>query len=253
MRTIISLLICAAVVVPGDGHGDMGCGITAIEIKDALVRRICYEEYWRESDMKTGVSLAVEMRCQGSMFDAWLFDASSAKDYKVIYWFWGRKKGEETAVIAREGFNMAWPKKWIDEKRRMAFGNNLTVTDRLVIPRNCVPESFESSSEKELFVKAIVETMVGYLRRDIKEGWRKYPDKVHLLIANFNVDYPKTYVIVDETKNAFVINLHDTHNIAEYDDMTWIGRGMLGISSETLSDSIVTKVRKHALVKEVKL
>ena len=72
-----------------------------------------------------------------------------------------------------------------------------------------------------------------------------------LIIADFNIDYPYTYVIVEPDLKDFLVTLHD---IQDYDSEAFEREGSYPFNVlYEISDQIEKKIREHGIIIDVKL
>ena len=72
--------------------------------------------------------------------------------------------------------------------------------------------SFPPSQEKTVMVETIVKTFTGFAKQVNHEEQFQYPSPLHIVIANFDVGYPRTLVYVEETHEVYGVTLHDITN-----------------------------------------
>ncbi|MCX8073297.1 MAG: hypothetical protein N3C12_12725 [Candidatus Binatia bacterium] len=123
---------------------------------------------------------------------------------EMMTWFSeGTVKPGHARVV--QAFDLAEDSFWDDLGRpwlRQWFAERPTVSFQLAIPPDC-PRYDPPTPEKERMVENIVRNMRNFMQwivdHERARGERpSYPDKVTLVIANFNVEDDFTYVLIKE-------------------------------------------------------
>ncbi len=119
------------------------------------------------------------------------------------------------------------------------------------IPRQCVM-TFPPSSEKTAMVNAIVNTMTDFVEQVNREEQFQYPSPLHIVIANFDVNYPRTFVYIEETHEVYALTLHD---ITNYFGDTFLKEGypFSLINYFSRSNPFVRKILKYGIHKEINI
>lgn len=100
--------------------------------------------------------------------------------------------------------------KWLMQRKDRYFSGQITKVD-FTIPSDCVM-NFPPSKEKTEMVDAIVKTMASFVEQVNREEQFEYPTPLHVVIANFDVNYPRTFVYIEETNEVYALALHDITN-----------------------------------------
>ncbi len=227
-------------------------------VKDAMARFVCYQKFWMGNDYVEGASVAMEIKFEGEKFYAWTNDlpAKVFVDLHFTSFYAGRLKDGKGAITFADGHNNELPglPPQLREYRRH-FESGAIVKDTLTIPVDCAPRYDPPTPKKELMVKTVISTMRKLLNNFASGGIAKYPKEVKLIIADFNMDYPFTYVIVEPVKEVYIIRLHDWDNYDsdeyERDGDYPIGAAtMKSISDRGLSE-IYNEMRSHGIVRKI--
>jgi hypothetical protein len=78
--------------------------------------------------------------------------------------------------------------------------------------------------------------------------------KIRIIIADFNVDYPSTYVLIEQENLLYDIALHDVADAKAYDDKGFEKAGYypVGIWDPSEPSALLkSRIKKHGIVKEV--
>ena len=102
-------------------------------------------------------------------------------------------------------------------------------------------------------VKTVVSTMQKLLNNYASRGLAKYPKEVKIIIADFNMDYPFTYVIVEPVKEVYMITLHDWDNY-DSDEYERDGYYLNGEATmKSIPDRGLTEMRRHGIVRKINI
>jgi len=174
----------------------------------AIIRTICRDVYWHNARYRLGQSLPLEVRLEDNKFYAWLEDLEIGKNLRMAYFYEGGIKDEKGAITFVYGYNLAsrhpQPAQFFTQRDK--FQQN-TIRTILTLPNACPLELDPLTPEKGRMIQTVVETMEKQLRLPIFN----FPDEVTITIADFNVDYPLTYVLINQPSatEMVVVYLHD--------------------------------------------
>lgn len=224
-------------------------------IRESLSRNFCYEVYWEAgANYKLGSSLQVEMKFVGEKFLVWINNMEMKGPYHVAGFYTGRLKDEKGVIIRRESYNIDLkPHVPGYSENRSLFEKNTVIKDTIIIPSDCTPHYDPQTPKKELMLRTVVSTVQKQLNRWGGQGIVKYPHELTLVIADFNIDYPSTYVLVEQTKNLYSVTLHDPQNY-DSDEYERNGEYPLGeVYNQSKTKSLIAKVRKHGIIQKIVL
>jgi len=123
------------------------------------------------------------------------------------------------------------------------------IIDTLVIPKDCTPNYDPASPKKEIMLKTVVGTIQIKLSNFVRQGIAKYPRNLTILIADFNVDYPSTYVRVEGINEVYSVTLHDFEN---YDSDQFEREGEYPFGEVyNKSKELLAKIHKHGIRREI--
>lgn len=225
-------------------------------VKEALARFICYTNFWYGGQNLQSAPLDFELKFEGDRFHITTNDEKmklSKKGERVI----GIYEGSVKNGIGMVEYGLAFDIKHLEKplpqynEQRRHFETGPIIKTSMIVPEDCTPRYDPMTPRKEVLIDAIVTTVQKMLRRYAIEGRRVYPDRMTLLIANFNLDYQSTFVIGEPIKAVYTVTLHDEHDYQgdEYgrDGEVLTGeRTMSVFSKETLRE-----VRRHGIVREI--
>jgi hypothetical protein len=184
-------------------------------VKEAITRSICREVFWEGAQFRLGRSLPLEVKFEGKKFYVWIVDLTDAKNIRTSYFYEGLIKDRKAIVIFVTGHNMASKRsptpQLLAERRKFEDG---AIKEKFTTPTHCFLDIDPLTPEKTRMIETVVSTMQKQLGAYRRQGIESYPSEVSIIIADFNVDYPYTYVLVNKpgSSELDVVTLHD------YDD-----------------------------------
>lgn len=208
-------------------------------IKAAVIRYICFDEYWGGDALyKRDKPLTMRVIIDGNNFyskaeDAYSFHGNIIPMYQI-----GVLKPDKAVVT--HNFEM-------DMKKRFAEGPVITTT--LALPADCTPKYDPTTPKKELMLRTVVRTVQDHLDDWAKKNIAKYPRDLTLVVADFNVDYPRTYILVEQTNKVYRVSLH---NPQDYDSDEYEREGYYPFGEQyNPAKSLIEKIRRHGIRKEI--
>lgn len=253
MRKLFFLVLLFCWIVTGFTNAHSVLAVEQVEsIKEALSRIFCYEMYWEGEDYKLDIPLAIETKIEDKKFYVWINDLKVTERSHIAGFYTGRIKDGKGAVILRYGHNLnITPLSYLYESHRDYFKSGTIIKDSLTLPTDCTPKFNPMTPQKELMIKTILSTIKKQFEHHIKIGIAKYPKKLTLIIADFNIDYPETYVIVKETNDIYGMVLH---KFSDYDSDEYEREGEYPSAPEFhLSENKIEKIRKHGIIRKIVL
>jgi hypothetical protein len=133
------------------------------------------------------------------------------------------------------------------------FAAGPLITDTLTIPTDCTPRYEPLTRQKGRMVETVVSTLQKRLSAWMQRGIATYPREVTLNIADFNVDYPSTYILVEPPVELYTATLH---KVSDYDSDEYErdGEYPLGeIRMKPHMKDLLEKIRKHGIVRKIVL
>lgn len=173
-------------------------------IRDAVVDALCFSVYWGGNfgyggHFQRGVPVPFRLVMRGDAFYVWLKPIGfvgprhDPAEAKLV----GTDRGGRAVVVSNSAYE------W-----ETVFSEGTTIEGSVTIPRDCTPRYAPWSPLKERMVATVVSTMERGLNR-LRGVGDRYPREVELVIADFNVEYPSTYVLVEPANQLFMLTLHD--------------------------------------------
>lgn len=218
--------------------------------KDALSRYICFEVYWWGRNYPVG-PLPLQVKINQRRFLAWVEDIEASPRIQVIGFYTGRLKDGRGAVISMSGHNAKLSPPDRTEYEAVAGD---PIADTLTVPTDCTPTYDPITPQKERMLETVVSTLRIRLSSFVRNGVAKYPKEVTLTIADFNVDYFETYILVDPPNDLagelYTVNLHDPTN---YDGDEYERDGEYPFGVRRLSERLVEKIRRHGIIRKIRL
>jgi hypothetical protein len=213
------------------------------QIKSAIIRSLCYVVYWGGGDFyyRTGIPLPTKIKIEGNKFYAKIKDVGKyGKPYVSAYQVGLLKTAKTGGAVVTHNFEIGMDKD-------LFFKGESVVDDVLTIPTDCTPKYDPMTPKKERMIKTIVNSMKDTFSRWVKTDIAKFPRELTLIIADFNIDYPQIYVLVEPMNEFFRVTLHDPQNYDKDDDEYMFGE------EHRMPKSIQEKVRKHGIIRKIVL
>lgn len=164
--------------------------------------------------------------------------------------YYGTYSDHRIAITGVDGANTAVKNimQWLMRRKQKFFSGQIKKFD-YTIPKQCVM-SFPPSPEKTAMLNTIVNTMTDFVKQVDQRTQFQYPTPLHIVIANFDVDYPRTFVYIPETREVYNLTLHD---ITNYFGDTFLKDGYpLSLVNYFSKDSpFVKKILKYGIYKTI--
>ncbi len=198
----------------------------------------------------------LEIKFEGEKFYVWTNDLPTREfDHLLLHFtnfYVGRLKDGKGAITFVDSHNNELPglPPQMREYRRH-FESGAIAKDTLTVPADCTPRYDPATPKKELMVKTVESTMQKLLNHYASRGLAKYPKEVKIIIADFNMDYPFTYVIVEPVREVYRITLHDWDNYDsdEYERDEEYPTGEATMKS--ISDEGLAEMRNHGIIRKI--
>jgi len=242
---LISFLITACLASFGASseylkeHGD--------EIKKALLRRICYDSYWQGENILLRRTVPIETVVEGDRFFVRINDLRVVRGSNMVGFYQGIIRDGKAFVSLVEEWNIRIAPSGPYGKNWKHSGAGRVISNSLLLPNDCTPKYDPSSARKEAMLRTVVNTMKFGLHFMPGQSLPGHPVEFTLTIANFNVDYPYTYVLVEPSREFFRVRLHDFSD-SESGEYEKEGQYPYEQIYEKVSQELVQKVREHGIV-----
>ncbi|MBI4525849.1 MAG: hypothetical protein HY695_18790 [Deltaproteobacteria bacterium] len=225
-------------------------------IKAALIRYLCFEVYWHGSTAKQGIALPLKLRVEenpkagpeeGKKFTAWIEELKISRGDRIGYFFTGTVKNNSAEVNTKKGFNLDVSPAPTYLQARRRFETGPAIKEILLIPTDCTPRYDPPTPKKKQMIELIMKTIKNHLSGLRQLGINNYPPQVSLLIADFNEDYPYTFVLIERPHEIWEVSLEDPNG----------GKSQTyrAASNPDLAEDkqIIAKIRKHAIKRKITL
>lgn len=227
-------------------------------VKKALARFICYTNFWYGGEYLQGAPLDFELKFEGDRFYITTNDEkmkSEKNDERVVGIYEGSVKNGIGMVEHGLSFDIKHLEKPLPQynEHRRHFETGPIIKASMIVPKDCTPRYDPMTPRKEILIDDIVATFQRMLRRYAAEGLEKYPDKVTLVIADFNLDYQFTFVIIEPVKEVYSVTLHDWD---DYQGDRYGRDGGVLTGERTMnvfSRETLREVKRHAIRREIRI
>ncbi len=215
------------------------------QIKSAIIHDLCREIYLGGGKhYKRDVPLPLKIKIEGNKFYAKLekLGMSPGGHITQLYQIGLLKTAKTGGAVVTHNFERDIDNRFIDKS---------VINDTFTIPSDCTPRFDTTTPQKELMLRTIVSTMKNQLGDFVKLGIWKYQGEVTLIIADFNIDYPETYILVEPMKKVYGVRFHDPEN---YDSDEYEREGEYPFGEEySISKELLAKIRKHGIIQKITL
>lgn len=247
----VLLILVTSTLYPAVSNSNTETNSHTIEsIKKAVTESLCYDVYWAGAwghgeHYQRGVPLPFKLVVEGEKFYARVAPVGfiGKGQQPMMAERIGIVRGERAVVVTNSEPNMD-----------KIFSTYPLIENTLTIPTDCTPKYDPMTPRKELMIKTILSTIKKQFEHHIKIGiakYPKYPKELTLIIADFNIDYPETYVIVKETDDIYGVVLH---KFSDYDSDEYEREGEYPSAPEFhLSENKIEKVRKYGIIRKIVL
>ncbi len=261
IHRLIGILLLVGLVIPNHAMGmtPEKLSLATRALADYMNYDICWGDGGPHGPMpyrfgKT-VSLSLAVGNNDKKFYVWGDDLRSSialhhPQLSVIYY---GNYSDHHAAISQESFAyyIIGKKNWIMRERKKYSPTSVAIF-RYTIPTHCVM-IFPPSPEKTAMENAIVNTMAGFVEQVNRSGqFQEYPTPLHIVIANFDVDYPYTLVYIPETREVYDLALHD---ITDYFGDTFLKEGYPFnlVNYFSKNTPFVRKILKYGIYKVINI
>jgi hypothetical protein len=251
----MGLLAILAVCIDDANSSPVGAGeISDSSIFLAIQKYQCFREYWGGFTSARHV-LPVTFKKDGQIayvrvegFDDALSRAHMVR-FMSVYTAHGR-----SWVGSNEGFNMQIPgrsTKYQEDQEQ--FSGPKIKTARLQLLSNCTPESDSEPNLRHRIFRAIESTMSHQLSLFNKLAGRHFPQKSQIVIGDFDLDYPSTFVLIKNTNEVWNVSLYDSvHPLSDADlNAGWFPSQQIYDPGET--SALQDKIIKYGTVRDIVL
>lgn len=187
--------------------GASAADLTAAQAVDAMRRHVCFSKvWWGDPYVRLGQRAHVDVRIDGRTAYLWSEDMRAvpgtrrwADSYVVVL----RSAGP--VVTQRSGYNVELLRgeAAFERERRRAYSGQ---TQRIPVelPVNCDPK-FDAEGPVKSEMRAVVTSSLTNAVRT----WGRRPagGRVRMTIADFNIDYPETFAVRQDTGEVLRIGL----------------------------------------------
>ncbi len=244
-KFFLGVLLLASVLLK---HNEVLAANEVDLVKEAITRRLCYESYWQHGPDVSAKRLPIIIKIDKEKFNAWIKELYVDKAGIMEGTYEGILEDGNAIVVNSGGsiVNYSFMKK----KEFWSDSDNKSINrDTLIIPFDCTPNYDTSTPKKELMLRTIISTIQKNFRDFARLNNSKYQNEVTVLIADFNIDYQSTFVLVKGTDDLYFITLHDMQNYYN-DEYEKNGEYPLG-EVFNKPKNLLEKVKKHAIEKIV--
>jgi hypothetical protein len=257
MKFILSVLLVACVLglTYSASVGDSVSQGRIDLVKGALERMICYDDYWEGTIFEPGSHISLEIRFNREKFHVVVCGPLDAGPGLGYVFYTGRIKEGEAAIADMmayttgdvTGKDMGGPAFESERKRIETWDLH---KDYMLMPIDCTPRYDASTSKKELMIQTIVNEVRHIYSDDNRPGHEvsRVPE-LTLIIADFNIDYRNTEVIVEPFGKVLRLALHDPQN---YDREDYEAGGYTWVEIYGPSHDAVKAIREHGIVKKIR-
>ncbi len=206
------------------------------------MRAVCYDIYWRGRDYRPGSVAQAKISLGDKRFRALLEGVQRTRPPQTSLLLMGKTGNGKAGAVVYKGYNTARP-----TDAELGPFENGGIVETIEIPRDCTPRLDPPTAEKERMMRAVVNTMKDdLLSQQITVG--RVASEVTLTVADFNVDYQNTYVILEgSTPRVFEVALHDPNDYANTEYQLGDSYYAQEIYAKYHIDGLIPRIRKHGI------
>ena len=239
-------------------------------VKRAVSRWLCWDKYWGWGGCSLGRVVPAEIKLEKNIFYVWIDNIVVTDKVRMAAFYEGRIRNRQASVILREAFGLSLHREphspmkkkkgsfqsggqaitgpSLLERRKRLFESGSIISTHISIPAYCTPHFEAATPEKELMIATVTRTVKRQLAILAKHS-AIIPPHLNMIIANFNVDYPSTYVFVEELNQVYVITLHD---VADYGSHAFEKTGYYPFGElYEPSEVLISRIKRNGIVKEI--
>lgn len=224
-------------------------------VKAAVERMLCFNDYWNARILDPGSYLSLDIRLNQGQFRVEVCGPLAAGPGLGHMFYTGRIRDGEAAIAYMSAYTTA------DVTGKDTGGSSFERDrkevetwelhkDHMIMPVDCTPRYDASTPQKEQMMRLVVDTVRRAYTNDRRPGHEvsRVP-KLKLIIADFNIDYPATDVIVEPFGEMLTIALHDPLNYdrEDYETYGYTWREIFDAGPEAFE-----AVRQHGIIKEIR-
>ena len=225
-----------------------------IPVTSAIIRDICREVFWQGKQYPFGESFPLHIKIDGDNFYAWVEHLGPFQNDLFSYYYKGRIRIGDGVVVSKTGLNerlkLPPPTPWSSAQPKKSKEGISTLT----LPPSCPPWRESSTSTKDRMVQTVFSTILYNVKVNESLGIVSYPRNLRIIVADFNVDYPFTYVLIEDDKFLKLIVVY-LHNADDWDNEEY-QRGPYPIVERRIGaehKELLRKIRNYGLVRQVSL
>ena len=204
MRRVPAIAAALSVLAAG---GAARAELADAQVAEALKRHVCFSRiWWGDPYARLGQTATFDIRTDGRMTYAWSEDVRSVP--RVLHWadaYAVAERGAGAVVVQRSGYNaerLRGEPGFERERRRVYGGASRKL--RVDLPTDCTPR-FDPETPLKAEMRAVVASSLSNAVRT----WGRRPagGRVRITLADFNVDYPETFAVREDTGEVLRIGL----------------------------------------------
>ena len=240
-----AFLLCLAVASPAAS----GASARIDRIREAVARSLCYDIYWAgawghgenyQRNVPLPLTLVVGEEKFYARIDPIGFVGKDRQPVRVTRI--GLDRGRRAVVIANH-----------ERDVDLRFSTGPLIEGTLTIPADCTPRYDPPTPEKARKLQTVVSTMQKQLSSLVRMGAARYPPEITLIVADFNIDYPSTYVLVEPAGDLYTLTLH---NPEDYDSNLYEREGEYPLRWVRVAPhlrDLLGKIRRHGIIQKILL
>lgn len=228
-------------------------------LQDTVISQICWQVYWGGDQWyRLGTTETMSVSQAGDMIYAWSSSLSSVPN--VDHWvdfFSVSNEGGRYVLSDYSGLNLdsEGAKHAFEKKLALISVGGIEKLD-ISIPKSCNPLFAADTPRKTRMLDDVVSSIAQSLIEANKFRPDSYPIHLSVVIANFNIGYPETFVLVPSKRQVFVVSLstdadRDGQQI-EGDVVNQLAP-QYGETADQLYKRIEQKVVKYGVNREINL
>ena len=225
--------------------GSASAEITTESSINAIERRLCLEIFWwGQQSFQAGGQVDVALKINQDGANAWVEGAGNSAGVSRWADFFSivPSPAGEVRVMSSFGYNVDRMRGTSDFERRrdLVFSGDVKNV-KINLPKYCSPKYAPETPLKRQMVNIIVASVKNYIMYSVKFEKITYPEKLNIVIANFDPDYPETFIYLPRYKRILVAHFYGSspEDGSYFDDKSYPIRDHDGEGAVDLRDKIV--------------
>ncbi len=209
MKKIRFIVLIIVLILSSVARHYAAAEIPITEVTRAIQRYVCFQVFWNAWDQyRLGHSVTITLHHEPDAVYAWsesLSTVQHVKEWADFFVVVGR--GDQVLVSDFTGFNVDIMSGEPNFRRDQSLAFKAPSREiSILLPANCTPHPLPTEPLKTLMLSVVEKTIANQIL-SVESDKVKPGSNVRIVIADFDPDYPWTYVFVPETGEMWIVSL----------------------------------------------